>query len=486
MTQAMNPYLPEYEYIPDGEPYVFGDRVYLFGSHDRAGGRVFCLNDYVCWSAPVDDLGDWRYEGVIYRRSQDPLNRLGLRLLFAPDVERGPDGRFYLYYGFDLMGVLGVAVADAPAGPYEFLAHVCWPDGTPYGRRDGDGFPFDPAVLLDDDGRVWLYSGFYKPVPARSTGGKHLRFDGGYVLELEPDMHTIRGSERLVFPKEGPGSFVEHEFFEASSIRKYDGTYYFVYSSRVNHELCYATSDRPDGGFSFGGVLVSIGDVGLPGAPDEDHANNYLGNTHGGLLRLGTGDDQRFFIFYHRQTHRTSFSRQACAEQLRRREDGGFDQAEVTSCGLNGGPLAGHGTYPARIACNLWAAGHRTGRYDLRESRRQLHDHPYVTFDAPGSEPCGRQFVANVRDGAVVGFKYFDLRGLSRIDLTLRGRGTGEILVARDPDFADVVARIPLGGDGRRGWHVVSAAASAPDGPSALYLRHDGAGAFDLLDITLA
>ena len=65
MTQAMNPYLPEYEYIPDGEPYVFGDRVYLFGSHDRAGGRVFCLNDYVCWSAPVDDLGDWRYEGVI-------------------------------------------------------------------------------------------------------------------------------------------------------------------------------------------------------------------------------------------------------------------------------------------------------------------------------------------------------------------------------------------------------------------------------------
>lgn len=485
MTQAMNPYLPEYEYVPDGEPYVFGDRVYVFGSHDRAGGIVFCLNDYVCWSAPVDDLGDWRYEGVIYRRSQDPMNRLGLRLLFAPDIERGPDGRFYLYYGFDFMGVLGVAVADSPAGPYEFLAHVSWPDGTPYGRRDGDGFPFDPAVLLDDDGRVWLYSGFHNPVSARATGGARLRFDGGYVLELEPDMHTIKGEERLVFPKEGPGSFARHEFFEASSIRKYGDTYYFVYSSSVNHELCYATSNRPDGGFTFGGVLVSIGDVGMPGIRDEAHANNYLGNTHGGLLRLGKGDDERFFVFYHRQTNRTSFSRQTCAEELRRREDGGFAQAEVTSCGLNGGPLAGRGTYPARIACNLWAEGHATGRYDLRDSRRKLRDHPYVTFDAPGSEPTGRQFVANVRNGSVVGFKYFELNGLSRVDITVRGQGTGAVLVARDPDFTDVVARVELGA-ARRDWHVVSGAAATPDGTTALYLRHDGPGGVDLLDITLA
>ena len=92
---------------------------------------------------------------------------------------------------------------------------------------------------------------------------------------------------RLLFPKEGPGSFAGHEFFEASSIRKYDGTYYFVYSSRLNHELCYATSDRPDGGFAFGGTLVSVGDVGLPGHPDERSASNYTGNTHGGMLRLG-------------------------------------------------------------------------------------------------------------------------------------------------------------------------------------------------------
>src|SRR5690625_5724753 len=63
LKQGVNPYLPSWEYIPDAEPHVFGDRVYIYGSHDRFNGHVYCLNDYVCWSAPVDDLGDWRYEG---------------------------------------------------------------------------------------------------------------------------------------------------------------------------------------------------------------------------------------------------------------------------------------------------------------------------------------------------------------------------------------------------------------------------------------
>lgn len=281
-----NPFLPEWEYVPDGEPHVFGDRVYLYGSHDRFGAPIFCVGDYVCWSAPVDDLAAWREEGVIYRRGQDPANRLGLRLLFAPDVARGADGRYYLFYAFDFMGTIGVAVCDSPAGRYEYLGRVHHPDGTPYGRRAGDGFAFDPAVLADDDGRVWLYSGFRTPVPALATGGVRTASDGAYVLELAPDMLTVRGPQRLLMATDDP-AFLGHGFFEASSIRKLDGRYVFVYSSVANHELCYATSSRPDGGFAYGGVLVSIGDVGLPGHPDEAHGTNYLGNTHGGLLRLG-------------------------------------------------------------------------------------------------------------------------------------------------------------------------------------------------------
>ena len=61
-NQVVNPFLPSWEYIPDGEPRVFGDRLYLYGSHDLFNGPDFCLGDYVCWSAPLEDLSDWRYE----------------------------------------------------------------------------------------------------------------------------------------------------------------------------------------------------------------------------------------------------------------------------------------------------------------------------------------------------------------------------------------------------------------------------------------
>lgn len=181
--QVLNPCLPENEYIPDVEPYIFGNRVYLYGSHDRFGAPMFCMNDYVCWSAPLDDLGNWKYEGVIYRKNQDPKNRLGLRLLFAPDVVRGTDGRYYLYYAFDFMGIMGVAVCESPCGVFRFLGHIRHADGTLYGRKKGDGFPFDPEVLVDDDKRIYLYSGFGTAVPAIVTGGKKLEFQGGYAMD---------------------------------------------------------------------------------------------------------------------------------------------------------------------------------------------------------------------------------------------------------------------------------------------------------------
>lgn len=87
--QAVNPYLPSWEYIPDGEPHVFNGRVYVYGSHDRFNAPIFCVNDYVCWSAPVEDLSEWRYEGVSTGQKTGPKNPLGYHLLFAPDVCQG-------------------------------------------------------------------------------------------------------------------------------------------------------------------------------------------------------------------------------------------------------------------------------------------------------------------------------------------------------------------------------------------------------------
>ena len=87
MKVSVNPFLPLNEYIPDGEPHVFDDRIYLFGSHDVANGSRYCeAGNYVCYSAPLDDLSDWRYEGEIYRNEDDPLCKEGFSDLYAPDV----------------------------------------------------------------------------------------------------------------------------------------------------------------------------------------------------------------------------------------------------------------------------------------------------------------------------------------------------------------------------------------------------------------
>ena len=39
-NRVVNPYLPSYEYMPDGEPHLFEGRLYVFGSHDKFGGNV--------------------------------------------------------------------------------------------------------------------------------------------------------------------------------------------------------------------------------------------------------------------------------------------------------------------------------------------------------------------------------------------------------------------------------------------------------------
>ena len=98
MKQVFNPYLPSWEYVPDGEPHVFQNRLYVYGSHDRFNGTRYCMEPYVCWSAPLEDLSDWTYHGVIYTGKDDIQNDTGERLMFAPDVVEHK-GKYYLYYG---------------------------------------------------------------------------------------------------------------------------------------------------------------------------------------------------------------------------------------------------------------------------------------------------------------------------------------------------------------------------------------------------
>lgn len=471
--QVYNPYLPSYEYIPDGEPHVFEGRVYVYGSHDRFDGNGFCMNDYVTWSAPVDDLSDWRYEGVIYKKSDDPHYKGGS--MYAPDVCQGPDGKYYLYYAFApgffrKSWAIRCAVSDSPKGPFKYHGEV---NLYPYSK---EYLPFDPAVYAED-GRVWLYYGSGMFFPVSGTSKKKIK--GGAVVELDPeDMLTVISEPKQTLPIGGEG-IGEHGFFEASSMRKINGKYYFVYSSMIGHELCYAIGDRPDGSFKFGGTIVSNGDIGLTEAYDSPKtASNYTGNTHGGILTLG----DKHYIFYHRQTNRNCFSRQACAEEIRIEADGSIPQVEITSCGLNGGPLAGKGEYEARIACNLTSK--RGGRFQSKPFGKNAKGcHPYFTQTGKDREENPDQYIANFCDGATAGFKYFELGEANKISVLVRGQGGGKITVSAQPKGTPLAEISVPRGEGER---TLSAPLRKSSGKSALYFTYTGSGKVDFISFTLS
>ncbi len=434
MKQAFNPYLPFWETVPDGEPHVFGDRVYVYGSHDRRGGEDYCLEDYVCWSAPINDLAEWKYEGVIFRKNQDPLNPKGDHPLFAPDACQGPDGRYYLYYCVNGFNIISVAVSDSPAGPFEFYAHVKRPDGT----VPEVGLKFDPAILVEESGN-YLYYGFCPKV--RFPGMENDILPGLVMVKLDDDMHTVISAPVVIAngPETSEGtSFAEHPAFEASSIRHIGDWYYFVYSSIEGHELCYAMGKSPEGPFEYKGILVSNADLGFEGNKEP---TNYWGNNHGGLEQIGDAT----YIFWHRQTHGTEYSRQGCADEVHILPDGTIPQVEITSFGLNGSPLVAAEMYSTHIACHLTGpnindksyysqavgyGGHVISHSPNEENGLVIPEEmPFITEEKCDSGEKGlKPFIYNMRAEAVAGFKYFEFAGEGTVKLELRGKGLIKIL----------------------------------------------------------
>ena len=289
-------------------------------------------------------------------------------------------------------------------------------------------------------------------MPFVASRGHNLTNEGGVVLELEPDMVTIKTGPDLLFPIKGkPGAFKDHAFFEASSIRKIDGKYCFVYSSEHNHELCYAMSDSPKGPFTYGGTLVDLGDLYLENNIDENRASNYLGNTHGGMVEI----HGQWYIFYHRQTNRSSYARQGCAEKLERTPDKGFRQAEVTSCGLNGGA-----------------------------PKKKFAKHPYFTQTGKDREKDGDQYIANMRDGSAAGFKYFQMGKANYVSVEVKGDAAGKIQVSDQKDFSEIHAEIPI----RVAAGITKCFGGEPrieKGIKALFFRYKGEGAVDFLAFEL-
>lgn len=488
-SQCYNPFLPLSECIPDGEPHVFDGRVYLFGSHERLRGEKFCCEPYVFYSAPVDDLSRWTARGPSYSAAQDPHSTPERNCIYAPDVVRGNDGRFYLYYCLDgYAGPLSAAVCDTPDGKYEYLGDVRDPDGKPFQRF----IPFDPAVL-NDDGTIRLYYGTWFPFADNRTEENTAALDaaqqqifgktleeikgepggvgGPVTVELADDMLTVITEPKRIMPARVKGtSWEEHPFFEGSSIRRIGGLYYFIYSSWNNHELCYATSSRPDEGFVFRGTIVSNGDVGYKGRTMENKLNA-TGNTHGSIEKI----DGQWYIFYHRHTHGTDFSRQPCAEPIEILPDGSIPQVEMTSCGLNGGPLRAEGRYPAAICCNLTHG-------------QMPHSGTIKDGNAPASFPFissegNSLFVHNIEMGTWIGYKYFDFQGSCGLELTYRGDGQGQLAVSTALE-GETLAVMEL--EPSSEWQNTYARIPFPEKKGGLFLHYEGSGNIDLLSFTLS
>ena len=490
-NQVFNPYLPLDVYIPDGEPHVFGDRVYVFGSHDKEGGNTFCMLDYEVWSAPVDDLSDWHCEGVIYRAEQDPDRDEKRKYMYAPDVVRGNDGRYYLYYalaGGCFTSPIHVAVCDTPAGKYEYYGSLRNPDGSVFDRK----ITFDPG-LINDGGTIRLYYGWamgsakmndlppemaetvkqqLRPIEMQMFGKTAEQLDdepdgiqGAFTVTLDDDMLTVTSEPIRILPGQLDAAgtqFEGHAFFEASSIRKIGDTYCFIYSSQVNHELCCATSQYPDKDFRYGGVLISNGDIGYKGRKAKDRLA-ITGNNHGSIENIGG----EWYIFYHRHTNKTCYSRQGCAEKITINPDGTIPQVEMTSCGLNPAPLLPQGSYPAVIACNL-----TNGKMPHIEQDGVKDDIPCITCRN------GERIIADISDGTLIGYKYFQFDGGARLTLCVKGNGKGRFIVKAGDEKIGSAAVRPSDTWWETGTDL------CVQGVKALFLIYEGEGKADLKSLS--
>ena len=435
LTTVGNPYLPLWEHIPDGEPYVFEDpdqpgkyRVYIYGSHDS---RItdYCGREQVVWSASVDSLNNWRYDGEILAVSKNAkgelINKDSLAdVLFAPDVTlvTDKDGKktYYLYPNDQHGGRNGlIAKSDRPDGPFE----VCnWSKNDP-NATDGV-LAFDPGVFVDDDGRVYGYWGF-----GESNGAE---LDPATMATVKPGTKIVN---HMISGYKEPGQF---RFFEASSIRKIKDKYVFIYSRfteegefglpTTNYTLAYAYSDKPLGPWTYGGTIID------GRAREKDEQGNVIasanvsGNTHGSICEI----NGQWYVFYHRQSGLNEFARQAMVAPITVKVEEGeggkveISEGEYTSEGfaLNGlNPLERHS---AGICC--WYTGPKVAIHEWPNNTfyGSYVEASYGTddkFAAPYDIRNNTNHVVNNTDGSIVGYKYFNFdatKGRKDVQLILR------------------------------------------------------------------
>ena len=452
---AGNPYLPLWEHLPDGEPRVFEDpdspgkfRAYIIGSHDVRFDS-YCGTDIRMWSAPVENLSSWRDEGAIFTYQVEGQ----WDVMYAPDIVeiKRKDGtkEYYLFpHSRGRNREAMVAKGSRPDGPFTPINLTA--DGTK--TLPGSILGFDPSVYIeyvtdpnDPDYeigfRAYGYWGFQRSLAAQLDQNTMYSVRPGtdvipYFMPSSSRYGVLRDPEGTLYPNIYPGEDLgTFNFFEASSIRKVGNKYVSIYSgysgpdyglSSTNSALRYAYGDSPLGPWKSGGVLVDSRAPVLNQDGSKLQTTNAGHNTHGSIELI----NDQWYAFYHRPPRGFGYARQAMVAPVsiewdeKSVSEGGkvsiraydpyskdnlwtakdsqgneYKGAEVTSEGFHVYGLDPYQYYSAGFACYLSDINLQQDSWDIWDNH------------AP---------ITNVKNGNIIGYKYFGFGGLDKDKLGLK------------------------------------------------------------------
>lgn len=293
-AKAHNPMVTQI-FTADPNAIVYGDKVYVYTSHDEDGQDGFDMVDYHVYS--TDDLVNWQDHGVIIHANQ--LNWADR--LYAPGACE-KNGKYYMYIP-NSGSAIGVAVSDDPGGP--FVDPIGKALITPSFPNANVPWLFDPACFVDDDGQAYLYFG-------GGPSGMNAR-----AVRLNDDMVSIKDTSATTIPTTA--------FFEASFMHKHEGKYYFSYSSDFSSghgaALEYLMSDSPISGFQYKGIFLANAQV------------NRGNNNHGSIIEY----KGKHYVFYHNRKLEQELgvdkvnNRSVAFQELTYKEDGSINPLTMST-----------------------------------------------------------------------------------------------------------------------------------------------------------
>jgi hypothetical protein len=306
-------------YTADPSAHVFNGRIYIYPSHDidtgmpeNDNGDHFAMRDYHILS--MDSIGGKVTDHGVALDIKD-IPWAG-RQLWAPDAAF-KNGTYYLYFPVkDKQDIfrIGVATSKSPTGPFKAQPKPI--EGS---------LSIDPAVFTDTDGKSYMYvggiwggqlqrwrTGTYDPKNKTQEPAPNEEAVGPRVARLSNDMLSFAEpvKEVKIVGKDGKPFLAgdnKHRFFEGGWMHKYNGKYYFSYSTGDTHLLAYATGDSPYGPFTYQGVIMN---------PVEGWT------THHSIVEV----DGKWYIFYHdTELSGKTWLRNVKVTELKRKPDGSFE-----------------------------------------------------------------------------------------------------------------------------------------------------------------